>query len=83
MNEKQMSNKTYDLLKYIAEIVLPALATLVVSVFGIWNIPYGEAIGATIMAIDLFLGVILKLEHIKYYKTHEVIDSGFDGEVEG
>ena len=73
-----MNNKTYDVLKYIAQIVLPALATLVVSVFGIWDIPYGEPIGATIMAIDLFLGMLLKLESVKYYKTHEIIDSGYD-----
>ena len=77
-----MSNKTYDTLKYVAQTVLPALALLVTSVFGIWNIPYGEPISATILAIDLFLGRLLKLESIKYYKTHEIIDSGFDGEVE-
>lgn len=79
----KMGNKTYDVLKYVAQIVLPALALLVTSVFRIWNIPYGEPISATIMAIDLFLGALLKLESVKYYKTHEIIDSGFDGEVEG
>lgn len=78
-----MNNKTYDVLKYVAQIVLPALALLVTSVFGIWNIPYGEPISATIMAVDLFLGTLLKIQSVKYYKTHEIIDSGFDGEVEG
>lgn len=77
-----MKDKTYDILKYIAQIVLPALATLIGSVFGIWDIPYSEPICATIMAVDLFLGVLLKIESVKYYKTHEIIDSGFDGEVE-
>lgn len=78
-----MSNKTYDVLKYITEFVLPALAILVTSVFGIWNIPYGEPISATIMAFDLFLAALLKIQSVKYYKTHEIIDSGFDGEAEG
>lgn len=73
-----MKNKTYDVLKYIAQIVLPALATLVVSVCGIWHLPYGEPIGSTIMAVDLFLGVLLKIESVKYYHTHEIIDSGYD-----
>ena len=68
----KLSNKAYDILKYIAQIVLPALATLVVSVFGIWNIPYAEAISGTIMAIDFFLGALLKLSSNKYYAEEEV-----------
>src|SRR5574344_184244 len=43
-----MTNKTYDILKYIALIVLPAVATLVISITGIWGLPYGEPIAATI-----------------------------------
>ena len=68
----KLSNKAYDTLKYIAQIVLPALATLVVSVFGIWNIPYAEAISGTIMAVDLFLGALLKISSDKYYSEEEV-----------
>lgn len=33
----KLSNKLYDILKYIAQIVLPALATLYVTIAGIWN----------------------------------------------
>lgn len=63
----KLSNKAYDVLKYIAQIVLPALATLVVSVFGIWDIPYAEAISGTIMAVDFFLGALLKISSNNYY----------------
>ena len=49
-----MSNKVYDILKYIAQIILPALATLYLTLAGIWGLPYGEAISGTIMAIDTF-----------------------------
>ena len=38
----KMSNKVYDVLKYIAMIVLPALATLYAALAGIWGFPYGE-----------------------------------------
>ena len=63
-----MSNKTYDILKYIAQIVLPALATLYLALAGIWNLPYGEAISGTIMAIDTFLGVVLGISSENYKK---------------
>lgn len=61
-----MSNRTYDILKYMALFVLPALATLIITIFGIWDIPYGEAIAGTITAINTFLGAILKISTDKY-----------------
>lgn len=64
-----MSNKTYDILKWIAALVLPALATLVIALAGIWGLPYGEAIGATITAVDAFLGTILGISS-KNYQTN-------------
>ena len=67
-----MSNKTYDTLKYIAQIVLPALGTLYFALANIWNLPYGEQIVGTITAIDTFMGVLLKLSSNEYYKgLHE------------
>ena len=64
----KMSNKAYDVWKYIAMIVLPALATLIIGVFKIWNIPYGTEIAGTIMAIDTFLGALLKISTDIYNK---------------
>ena len=64
----KMSNKTYDILKDIALYVMPALATLILTLGGIWGIPYAEAIAGTITAIDTFLGAILKISSNKYHK---------------
>lgn len=61
-----MKNKTYDTLKYLALIVLPALATLIITVFKIWGIPYGAEIAGTITAIDAFLGAILQISSGAY-----------------
>lgn len=61
-----MSNKVYDILKTIALVVLPALATLVIAVFEIWGLPYGAQIGATITAVATFLGAILSVSSAKY-----------------
>lgn len=63
-----MSNKTYDILKYIAQIVLPAIGTLYFALASIWGLPYGEQIVGTITAIDAFLGALLKLSSDKYQK---------------
>lgn len=64
-----MSNKIYDILKYIAQIVLPAIATLYFALSGIWNFPYGEEIVGTITAVDTFLGVILGISSASYKNT--------------
>lgn len=61
-----MSNKTYDILKWVAQILLPALATLYFALAGIWGFPFGEQIVGTITAIDTFLGVVLNVSTNKY-----------------
>lgn len=66
----QMSNKTYDTLKYIALYALPALATLILTLGGIWNIPYSEAIAGTVTAIDTFIGALIGIS-AKNYKEGE------------
>lgn len=63
-----MNNKTYDKLKYIAQIVLPSLGTLYFALSQIWKLPYGEQIVGTITAVDAFLGALLKLSSTNYYK---------------
>lgn len=62
----KLKNETYDILKYIALVVLPALATLYLTLSAIWGLPYGEQIAGTITAIDTFLGVLLGVSSAKY-----------------
>ena len=64
-----LSNKTYDVLKWIAQLLLPALGTLYFALAGIWGFPYGEQIVGTITAVDTFLGVILGISTIQYNKN--------------
>ena len=63
-----MSNKVYDVLKWIAMYMLPALGTLYFALSGIWGLPYGEQIVGTITAVDTFLGVILGISTVQYNK---------------
>lgn len=62
----KLDNKTYDILKWVAQLLLPAMGTLYFALAGIWNLPYGEQVLGTITAIDTFLGVILGLSQTNY-----------------
>lgn len=66
-----MSNKLYDILKYIAQIGLPALGALYFALSTIWGFPYGEQIVGTITAIDAFLGALLGISTVQYRKKNE------------
>lgn len=66
-----MTNKVYDVLKFIAQIVLPALATFYVTIASLWGLPYPEEISGTVMAIDTFLGALLMISSNKYYNDKE------------
>lgn len=67
----KMSNRTYDILKFIAQIVLPAVATLYFALAQIWGFPYAEEIVGTITAIDAFLGAVLGISTMQYNKEME------------
>ena len=62
------SDKTYNVLKWVAQVVLPATGTLYFGLAGIWGFPYGEQIVGTITVIDTFLGVILGVSTSQYKK---------------
>lgn len=64
-----MSNKTYNFLKWIAQLFLPALGTLYFALSAIWGLPYGEEIVGTITAVDAFLGVLLGISTNAYIKA--------------
>lgn len=66
-----MSNSLYDALRFVAELLLPALATLYAALAGIWGFPHAEAIVGTIAAVDTFLGVFIKWSKAKYDKKVE------------
>lgn len=64
----KMSNKVYDVMKWIVMIVLPAISGLYFGLAGIWGFPYGEEIVGTIALIETFLGSVLMLSSSKYNK---------------
>lgn len=68
-----MNNKVYDVLKWIAQILLPAIGTLYFAIASIWGLPYAEQIVGTITAIDAFLGALLGISTHYYNKEREML----------
>lgn len=66
----KMSNKVYDVLKWIAMIVLPAVIALYSTLSSVWGWNYGEQIVATMAACEVFLGAILQISNSNYKKTN-------------
>lgn len=70
-----LNNKVYNLLKFFAQIVLPALATLYFALAMLWSFPDPQQVVGTITAVDTFLGVILGISSASYKAS----DNRFDG----
>jgi hypothetical protein len=68
MNFTFKNDRIYDSLKWICQIVIPAIATLYFTLSGIWGFPYGEQVVGTLTAIDTFLGVCLGISTYQYKK---------------
>jgi hypothetical protein len=72
------NNKTYDKLKFLAQIVLPALGTLYFALAGIWGLHHAEQVVGTIVAVDTFIGVVLQLSSTAYDKSDQKFDGAID-----
>lgn len=64
----KLNDKIYDILKWVALVVLPAIATLYTALAAVWGLPFAEEIPATITAIDLFIGALLGVSTARYNK---------------
>ena len=67
----KIDNKVYDILKWVALIVLPAVATLYGALAPTWEWPFAEEIVYTITAVDTFLGTLLGISNLSYKNEHK------------
>lgn len=73
-----LTGRTYDAVKYVAQVVLPALGTLYFAIAQIWGLGHGDEVVGTIVAVDTFLGVSLRLSSTAYNNS----DAKYDGTME-
>jgi hypothetical protein len=72
-----ITGKLYDVLKYLAQVVFPALGTAYFALAQIWGLPAAQEVVGTIVVVDTFLGVVLQISSTQYEKS----DQKFDGVV--
>ena len=65
----KLNNTTYDIIKWVVMIVMPALSALYVGLGGIWGWPYIEQVAGTISCITVFLGALLVISSASYKKS--------------
>ena len=61
-----LPDHVYDILKWVAIIVMPALSTFIIGLGGIWSLPYAGQAAATVTAVGVLLGALLGLSSVKY-----------------
>ena len=71
-----MSNRLYDILKWTAQVFLPAAGTLYFALAATWGLPWAEQVVGTITAADTFLGVVLGISTAQYNKSQAGIPAG-------
>lgn len=63
-----MSNRTYDILNKI-ERFLPALGLFYLAIAKIWDLPFGNEVNQTIVALATLLGTLLEISTVQYLKS--------------
>lgn len=64
----KLSDKVYDILKWIVMVVIPAVTTAYVGLSSIWGWPYADAIAKTSAVICTLLGALLGISTAQYNK---------------
>ena len=67
----KMSNKVYDVLKWIALIALDAVGLFYSTISGIWGLPFGDEVLATCAALSLFIGALIGVSSANYKKSND------------
>lgn len=65
----KLSDKTYDILKWLSLVVFNAIGVLYKTLAAVWNLPFGEQVMTTCAAIALFIGALIGISTAEYNKT--------------
>ncbi len=80
-----LSDKTYNLVKKLVQVIIPATGALYFALSKIWGLPHGEDVVGSLMAIATFLGVVLGISSAQYtasgaaYQGHLTVQPNADG----
>lgn len=66
-----MSNKLYDVLKWISLVALDAVGVAYNQLAEVWNFPYGNEIQTTCTILSVFIGALIGVSSIQYAKRED------------
>lgn len=72
------NGKAYDVAKFVALVLLPAVGTLYFALAGTWSLPDAKKVVDSILAVDTFLGVILHLSTQAFNASDAKYDGALD-----
>ena len=70
-----MTNKVYDILKWVALVALDAIGLAYEQLAEVWNLPYGTEIMRTCAILSVLLGTLIGVSSVKYAKKMEKLES--------
>ena len=64
-----MSNKVYDILKWVSLVALDAIGLFYKTIGTIWGLPLGDEVLATCTALSVLIGALIEISSAKYIKN--------------
>lgn len=80
-----LGDKTYDFVKKLVQVIIPAGGSLYFALSKIWGLPHGEDVVGSLMAVATFLGVVLGISSAQYtasgaaYQGHITVQPTSEG----
>lgn len=72
-----LGDRTYDFVKKLVQIIIPAFGTFYITLGQIWGLPRSEEVAGTCLAVATFLGICLGISSAQYKAS----GIGYDGEI--
>lgn len=67
----KLSNKWYDRMKWVVQIVLPAIGSLYAGLAVLWDFPNGNEVVGSLAITALFLGSVLGISSASYKSNQD------------
>ena len=65
----KLSNKLYDVLKWVCMIALNAVGTAYKALSAVWGLPFGEEVMQTCSILSVLLGALLGISSLNYKES--------------
>lgn len=70
----KLSNKAFDIIRFLCELLVPAIGTLYLGISRIWGLPFGDEVAKTCVCVSAFLGTFIGISRNAYKKTADLYE---------